>query len=181
MNIKPETYTVKIDGQNSFAEEIDVLILHTWASQPSWWPFDNYNSYPHKLSQFTEFRIPSPIEYLQIFYNRLLLNHYVHPIYGQTFISLDGVWLRPFNFLLVYFPISSLNCLHIPSKIRGRLVYDESERIWKEGVMARLTYETCSEWLKNVTPSLSQVNRHPGRVSNWAYMVPVSTTSITLT
>jgi len=47
--------------------------------------------------------------------------------------------------------------------------------------MARLTPEICGEWLTYVTPNLSQGSRHPDRVSNWAYMVQVSITTITLT
>lgn len=237
MTIKSEPYTVKINSQNSFAEETVVIILQTWVPQASGWPLDNYTSYPQKLSRFTEFRMSSPIEYLQIYYNRLLLNPYVLSIYDQIFISFDGVWLQlnnvvkrslnkefnfpfiqcrqlasyrwrnwlllwtqffslwsqhsvisyhpysisPLNFLSVYFPIYPLNFHPIPSYIRGRLVYDESERIWKEDVMARLTPEICLEWLKNVTTILSQGSRYPDRVSNWAYMVQVSITAIKLT
>jgi len=92
MATKTEHNTVKIDSQNSFAEERDVLILQTWVPQAGGWRFDNYTSYPQKLSRFTKFRMSSPIEYLQINYNRLLLNPYVHPIYDQIFISFDGVW-----------------------------------------------------------------------------------------
>jgi hypothetical protein len=94
MAIKSELYTVKINSQNSFAKETDVLILSTWVPQASGCPLDNYSSYPHKLSRFTEFGMSSPIEYLQIYYNRLLLNSYFHPIYDQIFISFDGVWLQ---------------------------------------------------------------------------------------
>jgi len=92
MAIKTEPYTVKIDSQNSFAKERDVLILQIWVPQASGWSLDNYTSYSQKLSRFTEFRMSSPIEYLQIYYNRLLLNLCVHPIYDQIFISFDGVW-----------------------------------------------------------------------------------------